>query len=357
MKNQKKPAKKKKKAEKTVWWIVAAGILIVAASTVIAYFGMARPEIEDPVVATVNGEPVTFDEMTMVMGNFRVETAAYFFSRYGLEFTQGFWETEVDGTTPLEYIKEKALDFLVEKKVQQQFIRRRGLIGDFSHSAFLKALETENARRGETIAQGGVVYGVERFDPMTYYDYLFINQVQSLLTERGDELFPVSYSDIERFYEENKSNFKLPDNLFLDAIIIPLNTADEDPYEKALRAEQALLEGRDFDSVMREFNPDNEPYRVDLSGVDAQRAYDGIFADMAWGLSEGEVSVIFEWRGTWVILKCAERIPGGYTGIEGREHSILVEVRWEMYDAFAEQLKKEARVRIQNKAFDQLTMI
>ena len=383
--NQKKinSAKKEKKTKnEAVWYIVGAGMLVAAVSLIIMYFVMtqdgsatsgstsaagSRPSAEypdtpyvedenDPVVATVNGEPVTFDEMTMVMGSFRVETAAYFFSKYGLDFSHGFWETEIDGITPLDYIKERALGFLTERKVQQQFIREQGMMGDFSHRAFLRDFEAENARREETVSEGGIVYGVTQFDPMTYYDYQFLNNVQMMLTEKGDVLFPVSYADILRYYEENIANFREADHLVVDVIAVPLYVGDEDPYEKILRAEEALLEGRDFESVMREFNPDNEPFRVDFSGREAARIYDGLFSDMAWGLSEGEVSVIFEWGDAWLILKCAERTAGGYMGIEGREHTIMVECRWEKYDAFAEKLREEADVRIIDEEFAKLVM-
>jgi len=336
-------------------WIVVFAVVIAVSVSALAY-SQTRQVQDDPIVATVNGEHITFSEMQMAMGHFRIETISYFFSRYGLEFTRDFWETEVDaGYTPLDYIKDRALDFLVERKVQQQFIRDQGLIGDFSHEAFLRDFEAENIHREETIQEGGIVFGVERFDLMTYYEFLFVNQVQRLLTEKGDELFPVTQEDIERFHSENIDNFILPDIVIVDVIGIPEH-AVADPYGEIRRAEAALQEGWSFDSVMREFNEGGEPYRVDFRARAATRSYTGDFADIAWALEEGEISAPFEWRSAWFILQSVMRQPGGYRGFEGREHAITVEVRWEMYEAFAVQLIADATVRIINREFNRLYM-
>ena len=282
------------------WVFVAVIVSVFALATVsIVLLLFADGTAVDPVVATINGEPVTFDEMSMVMGKFRVQAATFFINGYSMEFNEGFWGTEVDGCTPLEYLKGLALDYIAEMKVQQQFLRENGEIGDFSYKTFLSSYEAENKRRKAVASQGGVLYGVEQFDEITYYEYLFVNQVQSLLDNMGDQLFPVTYEEIVEFYESNFANI--------------------DEHVGAASA-------------------------GGTGGAAGEEGTGGTGSAEGTGGSGGSGSV-------------GSANIGQYSGLAGREGAIMAEIQMRKYEAYAEQLREEAEIVIINEEFDKLTTL
>jgi len=306
------------------------------------------------IAATANGEPITIGEMQMAMDRFRVETIMFFHTMHDLEFGRDFWDTEVAGTTPHEHVRNLALDFLAEKKIQQQFFRDNGIIGDFSYASFMRQLAEENMRREQTIAEGGVIFGVQHFDAITYYEFLFVNQVQAFLNEMGDDFFAITHADLIEFHERNIQNFRTPNEVVVDVIVVSQDYGDEQ-YARILEAQTALNEGATFYSVMEEFNPGGAPIQIDLSGRRA-RVMGNEFLNVAFALTEDEVSDIFESQNDLFIIRSALRIEGYYRGIEGREHAIRTEVLWERYEVFVEQLIADAIIEINESVFNHIYM-
>jgi len=349
--------------------IAAVAIALIGAGAFFLYLNNARRQSRDEggweamykagtlpehIVAIVNGEPVVLDEMQMIMAKFRVETIVYFNSAFGLDFARGFWDTEAGGTTPNAHIRKLSLEYISNVKIQQQFMREQGIINDFTYEAFMRDFSRENADREEKADQGETVFGVQRFDAVNYYEYRFLNQIQSLLDTKGDALFPVTGDEILEYYERNIHSFRVDDEIVID-VVVATDDGEDDPYEIILEAESALKDGAGFENVMETYNPYGEPIQINLSDRSAYFV-DGELLETAYTLDEGEISGVFEWDGNWFIIRCARRADAQYLGVEGREQTIAAECMWEKYEAFTEQLRERAAILVNEPVFNSLAM-
>lgn len=167
----------------------------------------------DSVVAVVDGEDVTLGEFMLqaralrsgVINNFRITGEN--------EFGNGFWSQKYDGTMPMDVLKKKALDTLVQIKVQQISARKAGIVDDISYPGFLKAMKAENKRRLAAKQAGKVIYGPVQYSEEVYYNYLFSNMVNSLKERMAGPVFMINDEKLKEIYEmEKDSLYRISNN-------------------------------------------------------------------------------------------------------------------------------------------------
>jgi hypothetical protein len=93
-----------------------------------------------------------------------------------------FWEHPFNSITPMEWIRKRTLQQLVEDKVKIKIMQQYGVLRGFDYAQFLKAFRDENEKRKILIEQGQVIYGMQEFDARSFYEYVLSNAL--LETER-----------------------------------------------------------------------------------------------------------------------------------------------------------------------------
>ena len=332
--------------------IIILLIALVAIITISFVFFMTN--VSDPVVATVNGEPITSGELALMMGKYRADTIVYYYNTFGLEYDDKFWETQEQNVAPAEYLRKKALESIIDRKIQQIYLRDNGIISDFSYKSFKRDYENENKRRQDAKEQSGTVYGVQAFDELAYYEYVFINQVQNLLDTRGETLFAVNEDDILRYYEENAINFMLPDEITVEVVFV-MDQEGVDSYTRIMEADGALLSGMDFRDVMLRYNDSGKPMEVELS-KSTILMYDSVFVDVAYALDESKISDPLSWDNGWGILRCVKRITDIVSPLEDNINSIQVECIQEKYQEQIDSLREGAVIKINENVLERVTI-
>lgn len=157
---------------------------------------------------TVDGYGVTEEEFRLFLLDKKAVTANYYWTNYQIQPDADFWTTEVDGKTPLDYAKERALNALVKSKIEFILASERNILAYQDYNARLKEMEAENAERARKQEAGEVFYGLTEFTPFTYYQYLNTN-IRSELEYSQLELAKPSDDALRRLYEENQESFSL----------------------------------------------------------------------------------------------------------------------------------------------------
>jgi hypothetical protein len=185
--------------------LAAAGILALGLGS-LAFFGRETPEApSDPVVATINGEPVSAAEYRMVMERKTALVYNYFKQTRDLDDHFGYWSENSGPEGPLAKLRELTREELVRIKVSQGLAKERGLIQETAFADFQRAFERENARRSAAKKAGEVVYGPEQYRMPAYYYIRFGDLSYKLKQALAKEAEPsITENEIKQFYKENR---------------------------------------------------------------------------------------------------------------------------------------------------------
>jgi SOS response regulatory protein OraA/RecX len=179
----------------------------------VALFGQpaapAPASAEDPIVLTINGEPVSADEYLMVMHRKTPLVTSHFKQTRDLDDRAGYWSPASGPDGPLAKLRELTLAELVRIKVYQSEAKARGLMKAIDFASFRDAFEKENARRLAAKARNEVIYGPPQYRRDIYYFILFGDVSYKLEHAIAKELEPaITAAEINGFLAAHEKDFK-----------------------------------------------------------------------------------------------------------------------------------------------------
>lgn len=166
---------------------------------------------------TVDGYGVTEEEFLLFLSGQKAATANYFWTQYQIQPDAAFWTTPVNGETPIEYARERALKELVTAKVTFILASEWEILPYQDYNSLMKEMEEENAGRVQKLESGEVFYGVSQFTPLTYYQYLNNNAGAELEYAQRDLAEPTQ-EELARVYETYQDYFQLGTDYEYEAI-------------------------------------------------------------------------------------------------------------------------------------------
>jgi len=163
----------------------------------------------DPVVATINEEPVSADEYRLIMERKAPLVYAYFKEHYNLDDHLGYWNEITKPENPLAKLREMTREELIRIKVYQGQAKIRGFIKETTFADFRMEFDRENARRSAAQLAGQVIYGPPQYRLTSYY-YVrlgdLVYRVKQALAQEAET--GISEGEIKKFYKENKTFFE-----------------------------------------------------------------------------------------------------------------------------------------------------
>lgn len=166
------------------------------------------PSNDSEYLLTVDGYGVTEDEFLLFLRDQKAATTNYYWVNYEMQSDGDFWNTEVDGQTPTEYAKERALDAVVEAKEEFILADERGILEYKDYDGMIEDMEKENEERAAKEESGEAYYGLTEYTPFTYYQYLSGN-VRAELVKSQEEISDPTEEELQQVYEENKESLTL----------------------------------------------------------------------------------------------------------------------------------------------------
>lgn len=172
-------------------------------------FSFARAEppatTADPVVMTVNGEPVSAAEYRLVMERQVPGVYGHFKQTRNLDDHAGYWSETSGPDGPLARLRQVVCDELVRIKVHQAAARQRNLVEKTAFADFQRDFAAENARRRDALARKEVIYGPPQYREASYYYIRLGDLAYKLRQAIAKELEPgITDAAVAEFYEKNK---------------------------------------------------------------------------------------------------------------------------------------------------------
>ena len=205
---------------------------VIAALLSLTAFAHAQPS-EDTIVATINGEPVSAGEYSLVMGRQAPRVYALLKREKNLDDHIGYWSPDSGPEGPFAKLRQTVLEELTKIKVQQTMAKDKGVTKDVSFTTFHEGFQKENQRRKEALANGTVIYGPKQHDETAYYFILFGDLSYRLKQKVCKETAPkIPEEEIRKFYDEYKDKAA---------------TLKDVPFEAARERIAEEIAGRNFD--------------------------------------------------------------------------------------------------------------
>lgn len=183
-----------------------ATVAAMAASLFLTALAPAESALpENTTVATINGEPVSAEEYSLVMMRQAPRVYSFLKREKNLDDHLGYWNPDTGPDGPFAKLREMTLDELTKIKVQQAMAKQKGITQDSSFVTFRDGFQKENQRRKEALANGTVIYGPKQYDETTYYFVLFGDLTHHLKQKVSKETAAaIPEEEIRKFYDEHK---------------------------------------------------------------------------------------------------------------------------------------------------------
>lgn len=228
-------------------------------------------------------------------------------------------------------LKKRVLDQLIERKI------------------FLKEAETLNIKVSDDELENEFQdskssYNEKTFQKMLQAKNMNYNEwkerkkfkliLNKLATESIKSHINITEQDVEKYYQQNKQEFFLPERVHAQQIVT-------DSEEKTNILRKRIMKGEDFSVIARQnsLSPDHEK-GGDL-GIFAKGIYPEVFDKTCFNLRAGEISEVVKTDYGYHIFKVIERYPAEQQALEKVKDSLAAKLQRKMGEELFENWKKE----------------
>lgn len=288
-------------------------------------------------VAQVGDEPIVRKELALYLEKNRSMVYSAYQEKYDGEYSQKFWDTELDGEKPIEILKETALKELARDKMIQIWAKELGVVDKIDYGSFRKYFEEENLRRRNAIRAGEVIYGPEQYGEADYYSYWMDQLLLRSQEILRNTVWQASEQDLKDYYEQNKDQrFRTVESIKIEWIAVEEKDFldREELLKKAAEECQGASNQEDLEAIRLKY-PDILFTSREIGGKNAKsqainetELYDSVLA-----LAQGQCS---EWivNGDEIGLAvCLERSGPAYIYFDECRDSVLRAWTEDKYEA------------------------
>jgi hypothetical protein len=364
MKTKDTSSKKFHNIPSAVFPLSLIALVVIGAIIIGIWYGTRVTDYD--VVGSVRGYDIYAGELRDQMRRERAAAIAHFEEKYGAAVDKNFWDTEYDGITPMEYLRNSALESVERYKIQMSLAVDYGLKkkSELSYEAFEKALQAENIDRSNKVAASQPIYGPQVYTKDTYYEYTLSNLIIKLKDSMSVEGEPLYASDkeLKKYYDEIKdvayakqdtADFHLYELTFRgadnDAAIsedkayemmnkvhdILKNADSPEATEQEVKQKYPDVKQRDY-----QFNDDEASSVYKMS----PNAYEQMVSLKAGSFSEPVVDQF-----TLRILYCETRKSAGYNSFTEYKDSVKSSYNDKYYEIYIDGLCEKTKVKTNDK--------
>lgn len=353
-----KPKTKTEKVAKymPLMYIIPLVLFIISGAIIIIVKESGKKVSPDEVVAKVNGYSITAEELSDRMS----AEKAYIIEQYKeKEIDDDFWNTEINGVTPLSKLQNRALEVLTKVKVEQQIAVENKIIdkNSVSYSSILNAMENENNLRSQKIAAGQPVYGAKKYTKNSYFTYYYSNlqlDNKKKLGEKGGKLY-ADDKKVKAWYESVKDE-KYPafDTYKLTVYQLDLENSNIDQKNAddiMNKVKSALESKKSYEYIKKNICKDIQKFDNSVNeknASDVQKTQSELFNEIQ-NLKSGSISKVINENNKISVVVCNLRKDGGYKSFKTYKSGIYNEYIAEKYESFVQDRVSKAKVEKTDK--------
>ncbi|GAB2965781.1 hypothetical protein GCM10023080_029290 [Streptomyces pseudoechinosporeus] len=272
--------------------LITGVCLALAALTVTAVTLLSHRTTETSEVASLDGHPVTRDELLFHMRRLAPTVQNELRNKYRLRSATD-WNAKAGDKTVLQRLETRALDEIWRDKTTLVLAKEQGLIDSVDHADFLAELAEENESRAEGIAAGRTVYGVAQFSPEEYYTHRLTELTTSLkkrLSADADAPLRVTDADVRRAFDADREAWSANATTYRYAqLVVPVPDGASGDYAAGLQRRVAAA-GRLADVAAGEPGAKLTTGTYDGSGSTGLNAHDQDLMAVLGKLAPGRIS-------------------------------------------------------------------
>jgi len=285
--------------------------------------------LDDAIIAVVNNEPITFGELNDYMKAIYVNLATSGKSQE--EIKEIMTDVETEG------LKRLIDDLLIVSEAKQRGVEVRAKAIDEKVEEVKKQYRSDEEFMEALISNGSTLSDLrDKIKQQMQLAYIIDTEIRSKIV--------VTPHEITKYYEEHVDEFRKPEQLNLDSIIISAGENPKESKEKAKAALNLVQKGEDFAKVIKEYS--DAPSIGSINKGQMQKDIE----DTLFKLKPGEISSLIEVEGGFYIFKVNEKLPGKIASLEETRDYIndrLFQKRFEeRYKEWIEQLRENAYIEI-----------
>lgn len=325
-------------------------LLLTVCVLALAVFLGVRTMTRDYVIQ-VNGSPVLEEEFEMLLAENTQQYEGELRVEYQIPPEQSV-EDFLGGEVYREQMARHHIQYVAALRVEQELARECGIIETFTYEKLLKTVEMENQTRGDKIAKGEVVYGLQSFSVPQYYSY-FMSNLESELLRALQNRLPVTAEDVEAYYEGMDSYANVTGEI-ITYTLYDTTQAQVLPEESQQKLFDQLA-GELAAGTDREITAEGTAYRAQRRDFTPRELRDfirqGFQENALGGMKIGEVSEPFSLGGVWYLAR--------YDGfartekLEDNDRDVLEHtLRQRKYDALIKQETARADIVLNNSRLE-----
>ncbi|GLX66997.1 peptidylprolyl isomerase [Paenibacillus glycanilyticus] len=307
-------------------------------------------------VAWVNGIPIEKEEMQTAMNRERSLVINYFHEKYGVEESTTFWNGTYGGESPKDLLKKNAMNKLVRYKVEGELAAEKNLVQSLDYKSFLTEWKSENKRREQTVAEGGVIYG-----PVAFSEDQYLQYTQSTLNIKLKEAWArtqqIGQNQLKTEYEKTKDErYRKPDQFQVEILTLAFTDADRD--HALLILKNMLTAWEKGNGTLDQLS---DPYHIHYEQVDYTSGLDSVEAGhpSIWAsiqhLKAGESSEIVDEQSAWVVFHVKDRLAGGYEEFEKVKDAVKNHYIEEQFNNMIEGKVRQAEITFNDQVYKALS--
>ena len=313
-------------------------------------------------VLTVNGAKVSRQEFEAAMLLERVGVIHEFQTTYGAAYQPDLWEQSFNGITPADMLRSRALERIIDVKLQQLAAVQAGIMNEseMSRSSFLTALQKENERRKLAVDRGEIIYGPIQYGEDEYFRYSLNNLVIRLKEKLAEHELAHSPAEIAAYYKDQRLNlYKKPMHIRAQKLVIP---AESDAREEArVLAEEARLEADRMNSL--EQAAAEKGHQAEFSEQvfnetteRGDQRYSPELLEAVSQLEPGKISGVIPVPGGYAVLQAVERKDGGYYPLSEVQEDVMNRLMDQKYEQWLTGKRETALIKINDKIYNQMAL-
>lgn len=322
-----------KKVEKIVLIIIYFLLILISYIGISFYTGE-----EEKLVALVNGEPIEVLEWKAMMDEKRSEVLS--------KFPSGLKEKQA-----VEQLKQTALEECIRRQIILQLAKREGLIEQITYGELLEQMKKENEERKRKKEEGGIIYGVQEYNPQTYFTYLFSNLVPDLIAALREKELKIEENELLEHYHmhpELVQNKPESASIIIWSIQENSKMTKEEKKAELLKIRKKVLKGKMEiplkDTILK------TQMEVSRNSRIIQR--DPVLEKEVFQLRENECSKVVKNGEQYFIIYCKEYSPERKWTFKEQKSSMETTFRKEKFDHLIDQKGKEADIEIKETVYE-----
>lgn len=304
-------------------------------------------ENPDETVLYLDGDAVTEDEYALMAAEYRNQvTMQYTTDEVNAD---DFWQTEIDGETPLSQLEEIILDHLKYNYAVKHLAVEADVTEDYTYAQLQENREGENQERSGQLEDDETVYGLTSYDDSSYYSYWYSNLETQWKNSWIPENAGVTEADCRDYYDGHADEYTYDTGVTVIYAELPYDSESEqgEMQNTALSLSRALETLDDIAEIEEAF-PEIKFEELKLNDYDTQEGMSGAYAlrwEKASQMEEGQVTAPYEDNGAVCVMKCIERTENGkleFDEVKSRiERMLQVEAADQCISETAEKMEVE----------------